>query len=313
MEIIGKFTVGPLEVKRIRFVSDNDINYIFSKSPNPGHNATIWASKKCHLSLGEFENNGVTQKDVFEQIDVNYKVKEACIAIFNNNYETSTYEIKVSNEVKTPTETPSPTKKRSGGGCSKDNFIGEPRSSSINLGNIMIQKVYLGLSSHIVYNLDFLINFMRRCRSIFGHIIPPPDYIHSAIWVGESDSNDDCLGAIFNYGKYYSPSFDPSYLYKDGAQSYIMTLGEFKKRYNSANTFKLTPQRRICLFDFINELKSLGKWTAKDYNWPNNNCQHFTSKCINILHATRYSPTNNDWIYLPKLILKSLKLNEKKK
>ena len=64
------------------------------------------------------------------------------------------------------------------------------------------------------------------------------------------------------------------------------------------------------MFDFIEKVKSSGKWGADDYNWPTNNCQHFTAKLIGILKATRDSPNNEDWANLPKPVLNSLKLNE---
>lgn len=90
-----------------------------------------------------------------------------------------------------------------------------------------------------------------------------------------------------------------------------MTLKEFKSRY-SVDILKLNPGKKVRLFDFIENLKVGGKITADDYNWPTNNCQHFTAQCINLLNATREIPHKNDWISLPKPIIKSLISNEKK-
>ena len=66
----------------------------------------------------------------------------------------------------------------------------------------------------------------------------------------------------------------------------------------------------IKLHEFINEVEKSGKWVASDYNWPTNNCQHFTAKLINLLQATRNVHNNDDWIELPKPVLQSLKSNE---
>ena len=153
---------------------------------------------------------------------------------------------------------------------------------------------------------------MKNARKIFRHIIPPPDFVHSAIWVGESDSSDDCIGAIFVYGKYYNRFNDDSYLANDGARSYPITLREFKNKY-SVNIMKLKPMKKIKLFEFIDILKIIGKLTAKEYNWPTNNCQYFTAKCLKILKAIREIQDKNDWMNVPKPIMKTLEINEQKK
>lgn len=74
---------------------------------------------------------------------------------------------------------------------------------------------------------------------------------------------------------------------------------------------KLKVNKEIGLIDFINEIKKSGNWRVADYNWPTNNCQYFTAKLISILKATRDSPKNDDWADLPKLVMNSLKSNEK--
>ena len=119
------------------------------------------------------------------------------------------------------------------------------------------------------------------------------------------------LGAIFVYGKYKNRYNMPTYLEKDGAKAYVISFKEFKERYPSINPMKLNPHKEMKLFDFIEEVKQSGKWSSKEYNWPANNCQHFTAKLIDILQATRAAPTNNDWIDLPKPVMNSLKSNEK--
>ena len=70
------------------------------------------------------------------------------------------------------------------------------------------------------------------------------------------------------------------------------------------------PHKNIKLHDFINEVEKSGKLIASDYNWPTNNCKHFTAKLINLLQATRNVHNNDDWIELPKPVLQSLKSNE---
>ena len=154
---------------------------------------------------------------------------------------------------------------------------------------------------------------MKKIRKAFGHIIPSPDLIHSAIWVGPKNPNDNSVGAIFVYGKYYNKYKFTSYLKEDGAKAYVMKYGEFKERYPSMNPMELQAKRKIKLFEFISEIKKCGNLRASDYNWPTNNCQHFTAKLINILQATRKSPNINDWIEIPKVVLSSLKANEENK
>lgn len=94
----GEFTVGPLQIKRIRFISDKKIKSIRSKSSHPGREATIWGSKKCHLSLGEYESYGETGTS-FEATNVDTS-HEICVAIFNNNDLDATYIIETSNKKK---------------------------------------------------------------------------------------------------------------------------------------------------------------------------------------------------------------------
>ena len=152
---------------------------------------------------------------------------------------------------------------------------------------------------------------MKTARKIFGQIIPPPNFIHSAIWISsETNIDDETLGAIVVYGKYYSNGHDESYLFDDGARSFLMTFGEFKELFDSFDVKKLVPQKNVHMFDFIKEIKDGGKWNALNYNWPTNNCQHFTTLCLNILKAIRYSPNENDWADLPYSIMNTLKTNE---
>lgn len=201
--------------------------------------------------------------------------------------------------------------KKKGHGSSHKNDDDDSKSSSKTLGNIEIKSVYLGASPNIYYNFNIFASLMRKARKALGRIVPSPDFVHSAIWVGKDEEvTDDSLGAIFVYGKYWNKHNSQIYLSQDGAKSYVMTLREFKEMYPSIAPMKLDVHKKINLFDFIEKVKLSGKWNAREYNWPTNNCQHFTAKLINILKATRSTPDINDWIELPKPILNSLQLNE---
>lgn len=331
----GAFTVGPLEVKRLKFSSKKTIKKLFSSSDNPGHGSTIWASKDNHLSIGEYEINGYTtnKTERNDGIDVGFGEKELCVAIFNNNDREATYNLEVSDGVRPtssptpkPTKKPSPTSKYSptpepthdpDGGGEDDSSSSSHRSkensnreSSTILGDKNIRTVFVGASS--IIHLRPLYSLMYSMRKVFGSLIPSPDFIHSAIWVSSSESEitDETVGAIFVYGKYYSNGDDKTYLSHDGARSYIMTFGEFKKRFSLFKVKQLKPQKDMKLFDFIKAIKESGNWDAKNYNWPTNNCQHFTCSCLNILNAIRYSPNDKDWIDIPQMIMKVLNKNE---
>lgn len=107
----GSFNVGPLEIKRIKFISDKPIKSIISKSPKPGKDSTIWASENCHLTLGEYETNGLTQEESSTDnyaTPVNFNKNEICVAIFNHNDDYSLYNIKVTDE-ELPTHIPKPS------------------------------------------------------------------------------------------------------------------------------------------------------------------------------------------------------------
>lgn len=183
--------------------------------------------------------------------------------------------------------------------------------SAKELGDFKIENVYLGTSPNIVVNLNVFATLMKKARNLFGHVIPPPDFIHSAIWIGKNDAiDDDSLGAVFVYGKYLNKHNLKFYINHDGAKAFVMSFGEFKQRYPLIDPIKLHANKKLNLFKFIEKINENGHWSAKDYNWPTNNCQHFTARLINILKATRVTPGNNDWIDLPRPIIDSLEVNE---
>ncbi|KAK8892614.1 hypothetical protein M9Y10_029853 [Tritrichomonas musculus] len=186
-------------------------------------------------------------------------------------------------------------------------------SSARTLGNLEIKSAFLGTTPNIIVNLNFLYSFMRTIRKAVGRAVPSPEIVHSAIWVGDANPSDNSVGAVFTYGRYFNKNNNKAFLWDDGAKGYTMTFKQFKNKFNAANPMKLNLHKNIKLLDFIDQIKDSGKWGVKDYNWPTNNCQHFTAKLINILEATRESPNNNDWIDIPKLVLESLKSNEEKK
>ena len=187
------------------------------------------------------------------------------------------------------------------------------QSSARTLGNVDINSIYLGTSPNIVLNLNFMLSFFRKVRKTLGHVVPAPDLVHSAIWVGkDKNPTDSSVGAIFVYGRYFNKMNSKAYLDHDGAKAYVMTLKQFKEKYPSIDPMKLKTEKKMKLLDFINKVQESGNWGVKDYNWPTNNCQHFTAKLIDILEATRATPSNDDWVELPKPVLNSLENNEKK-
>lgn len=196
----------------------------------------------------------------------------------------------------------------------KDDDNGEVQPRAETLGNIDINSVYLGVSPNIVLNLNFVLSFFRKVRKTFGHVVPPPDLIHSAIWVSNDGyANDGSVGVLFVYGRYFNSKNSEAFLSNDGAKAYVVTLRQFKEKYPAINPMKIIPHKKWKLFDFIKKVKESGKWGVNDYNWPTNNCQHFTAKLIDILEATRDVKKSDDWIELPKKVLNSLELNEKKR
>lgn len=213
-------------------------------------------------------------------------------------------------EYPNPTKRPPPSKNDENE-CksSSKSSCDDDESSSKILGDFRIEEAFIGASSIVDFDIGNTIT--HRARMSLGKIIPPPSFLHPAIWVGSINSTNESLGGVFVYGKYHPKKNFKIYLSKDGAKSYTLTLKEFKEKYNAFNLIKVVPQKNINLIDFMEEVKLSGKWNAKDYQWATNNCQHFVSKCLNILHAVRYLPNENDWMYLPSIILKILKLNEK--
>lgn len=198
------------------------------------------------------------------------------------------------------------------GGGSSSGSDSDSGLSARSLGNMEIKSAYLGTSPNIIVNLNFVYSFMRRVRKAFGRAVPSPEIVHSAIWVGEANPTDKSVGALFTYGRYTNKQKSKAFLWEDGAKGYALTFKEFKEKFNAATPMKLKVQKNIKLLDFINQMETNGNWGFKDYNWPTNNCQHFTAKIINVLGATRASPNENDWMDLPKIVFDSLKSNEQK-
>lgn len=209
---------------------------------------------------------------------------------------------------------PQTTPKKGGGGSSSSKDDDDERSakrSSYTLPNFRIKEVYVGASTILNFSLCF--KMMSKARRTLGKIIPPPNFLHTAIWVGPAHSNNQTLGAILVYGKYSSKFDDRTYLSKDGARSYVMSLHEFIEYFDYCNVKKLESQRNIHLHEFINEVKNSGTWNIDKYHWPTNNCQHFTANCLNILKSTRKVANQNDWANFPSSIYKALKKNEMQK
>lgn len=216
----------------------------------------------------------------------------------------SPYPTSTPNPTFTPSPTPSYKKKGSSSGGNET-----PQTSSLILGNIPLNVVYIGGSS--IFDLPINFRIIRKMRNLLRHFIPLPVCVHTAIWSSTDDSDDETIGAVFVYGKYHSIENDSSFISEDGARTYIMSLGEFKQYFDGFTVKKLIPKRKITLFSFINELKSSGNWKANQYNWPNNNCQHFTNTCLKILKASSNISDTSYWLNLPPFIIKTIKENEK--
>lgn len=154
--------------------------------------------------------------------------------------------------------------KKSSSNNNNDDDDFSTKQSSFTLANFSIHDVYVGASTILEFPFGFKV--MRLAREKFGHFIPPPNFLHTAVWVGPYGSNNQTLGSILVYGKYSSKNDDKTYLSKDGARSFVMTLREFIEYFDYCNIKKLTPQRNLHLFDLINEVKNSGNWNVAKYH-----------------------------------------------
>lgn len=96
-----------------------------------------------------------------------------------------------------------------GGSSSNKDDDSEGEETAKTLGNIQIRSVYLGTSPNIYVNLNFFMALMKKARKIFGHILPSPDFIHSAIWISDDvEPNDESYLHLYidnslNYLKHF--------------------------------------------------------------------------------------------------------------
>lgn len=158
--------------------------------------------------------------------------------------------------IERPTPSPTPKKKKNGCSSSDENDDSNSKTSSLILGDFKINSVYVGATS--IYDFQTGFDLIKKARKKFGGLIPSPKLLHTAIWVGNLDSNDETLGAVFVYGKYKSNKNDSTFLSNDGARSYVLSLRDFKNNYELFNVKKLIPQKEMSLFSFIDEIKK--KW-----------------------------------------------------
>ncbi|KAK8843157.1 hypothetical protein M9Y10_025354 [Tritrichomonas musculus] len=91
-----QFTVASLEVKRVKFISKKDILSIKSKASSFFDNVTLWYDNDCYVSINEYGQ--YTKAGVFlsRAVNLDSGTKTVCIAIFNNNYESASYTVEVS-------------------------------------------------------------------------------------------------------------------------------------------------------------------------------------------------------------------------
>ena len=86
--------------------------------------------------------------------------------------------------------------KKDGGSSSNKDDDDDSETSAKTLGNIEIKHAYLGTSPNIRLNLNFFVKLMKKVRLLFGAVVPAPEFVHSAVWVGENDASDDSVGAL---------------------------------------------------------------------------------------------------------------------
>ena len=91
-----QFTVASLEVKRVKFISGKDILSIKSKASSFFDNVTLWYDDNCYVTINEYQH--YTRAGVFlsSAVNLDHARKTVCIAIFNNNYESASYTVEVS-------------------------------------------------------------------------------------------------------------------------------------------------------------------------------------------------------------------------
>ena len=214
----------------------------------------------------------------------------------------------------TPTATPTPsTKKQCKSGTSKCKEVPQAESPLDTFGNFKINSAYIGAAPLVHFMPAY--NIMSGIRKLFGKVVPPPYFQHTAIWIGfteKSDENDEDIGATVVYGQYYSKGNDTTFLSSNGARAFTSSLKKFKKMFFGHDIRKMNINRNIDLVKFLQEANLSGNWTADNYNWATNNCQHFTAKCIEILQLSRNNPNKYDWTQLSPFVMESILKNEKK-
>lgn len=193
-------------------------------------------------------------------------------------------------------------------GVSNMEVCSDVLSCAKDLGDYTILSMFVGATRLV--NFQTAYSLMRANRKLLGHLAPPPTFQHTAVWVGGSNPTDDSLGAIVVYGEYYPVNYDATYLSCDGARSFVMSLGDFRKTYNAYELKQMKPGRNMTLFPFLEEVKSSGRWGADDYMWRTHNCQHFTANCVKLLEARRVNQSKTDWMDLPSPIMKTIIQNE---
>ncbi|KAK8841953.1 hypothetical protein M9Y10_026908 [Tritrichomonas musculus] len=188
----------------------------------------------------------------------------------------------------------------------KNNNIALYEASPKSIGDFDINVIYVGGS---VLKLPFMI---EKFRCLTERFISPSYFYHSAMWVGQSDENDDSIGAIFVYGGYRSLGNNPSFIFGDGARSYVMTLRKFKRTFNAYDAKKLIPQKKMTIFNLLKEIKNKdNSWRAKNFHWTKKNCQSFVAYCIDFLKPKRVNEETNDFKIIPNRIMKAILSSER--
>lgn len=111
-----EFVVGPSQVYHVLFNESFIINAITVYGQNPGE-SEVWIDKDCHQSLGLYDQEisiGTMNEPVETQLE--YNQNQICLAVFNNNYQSSYYALSINGaKVEYPAAPRSPKKKLSTG------------------------------------------------------------------------------------------------------------------------------------------------------------------------------------------------------
>ena len=260
----------------------------------------------CKYSINPSESEGAMCFDSPASNTIKYQLVE----LDELDENADNYEI-IQRPIPLATPTPVPIIKKiskTPSSNQKESFLGIEYDPLFNLGDYSITVAYLGASPIIDYAQPN--HIMNKARKVLGHIIPPPNIQHTAIWVGKNDNSDNSIGTTIVYGKYRSVDNDTTFILQDGARAFVSTLKDFKEAFNVFEPKRMKIGRNMTLKPLLDEIRQSGNWSAEDYDWAKNNCQQFTAKCAQILKLQRYEPSSDDWTEVAPSVLNVIESNE---